>query len=107
MRVLPCSIYTGGAFDDNTCVIIPKTSENLNAILAFIAHEQFHALVRKIDQTVKVTYPTLVKVPFDLARWQAVAAERFPSGLPEPYSDDPTQWLFHGHPAFAMSGTEL
>ena len=34
--------------------------------------------------------------PFDLARWQAVAAEKYPNGLPEPYSDDPTQWLFQG-----------
>jgi len=40
----------------------------------------------------------LVKVPFDLAHWQQVAAERYPDGLPKPYSDDPTQWLFHGHP---------
>ena len=38
------------------------------------------------------------KVPFDLERWQAVAAEKYPNGLPEPFSDDPTQWIFHGHP---------
>ena len=30
-----------------------------------------------------------------------------PDGLPEPYSDDPTQWLFHGHPRYAEAGTEL
>jgi hypothetical protein len=45
-----------------------------------------------------VTNATLVKVPFDLERWQQVAAEQYPNGLPEPYSDDPTQWLFKGHP---------
>ena len=27
-----------------------------------------------------------------------VAAEEYPNGLPEPHSDDPTQWLFKGHP---------
>jgi hypothetical protein len=27
-----------------------------------------------------------------------VAAEKYPDGLPEPESDDPTQWLFHGRP---------
>jgi hypothetical protein len=42
---------------------------------------------------------TCWRVPFDLAHWQQVAAERYPNGLPKPYSDDPTQWLFHGHPA--------
>jgi hypothetical protein len=36
-----------------------------------------------------------------------VASETRPTGLPEPYSDDPKQWLFHGHPSFAESGTEL
>ena len=24
--------------------------------------------------------------------------EKYPDGLPEPESDDPTQWLFHGRP---------
>ena len=27
-----------------------------------------------------------------------MAEERYPHGLPKPYSDDPTQWIFHGHP---------
>lgn len=35
-------------------------------------------------------------MPFDLARWQAVAEEKYPNGLPEPHSNDPTQWLFKG-----------
>jgi hypothetical protein len=39
-----------------------------------------------------------VKIPFDLARWESVAAELFPQGLPEPLSNDPTQWLFGGNP---------
>ena len=54
--------------------------------------------VRKINQKVQVATTTLAKVPFDLAHWQQVAAERYPNGLPKPYSDDPTQWIFHGHP---------
>ena len=45
-----------------------------------------------------MTNAALVKVPFDLERWQQVAAEKYPNGLPEPHSDDPTQWLFKGHP---------
>ncbi|HEX2955902.1 MAG TPA: hypothetical protein VHO70_03690, partial [Chitinispirillaceae bacterium] len=54
--------------------------------------------VRMIDQGLKVTISTFLKVPFDLEYWQKVAAEKYPNGLPEPYSDDPTQWIFHGHP---------
>jgi hypothetical protein len=38
------------------------------------------------------------EVPFDLDYWQSVAEEQYPDGLPEPWSNDPTQWLFGGHP---------
>jgi hypothetical protein len=38
------------------------------------------------------------KVVFELPYWQKVAARVYPNGLPEPESDDPTQWLFHGRP---------
>jgi hypothetical protein len=54
--------------------------------------------VRQFDQSLKVTNATLVKVPFDLDHWTKVAAEKYPHGLPKPYTDDPTQWIFHGHP---------
>jgi hypothetical protein len=38
----------------------------------------------------------MVKVPFDVAHWQEVASREYPNGLPNPYSNDPTQWLFTG-----------
>jgi hypothetical protein len=54
--------------------------------------------VRQIDQKLNVTNATLVKVPFDLDHWTKVAEEKYPNGLPKPYTNDPTQWIFHGHP---------
>ena len=59
---------------------------------------RFNDEVRQIDQSLKPSNNTFLNVPFDLAHWQKVAAERYPNGLPKPYSDDPTQWIFHGHP---------
>ena len=50
---------------------------------------------------VAVTTNTFGKVPFDLTHWQKVAAEKYPDGLPKPFSSDPTQWLFNGSPAGA------
>jgi hypothetical protein len=44
---------------------------------------------------------------FDRHHWRAVAAVRYPHGLPEPQSDHPAQWLFHGHPLSAEKGTAL
>jgi hypothetical protein len=54
-----------------------------------------------------VTNRDLLKVPFDLDRWQRVAEERFPDGLPEPWSDDPTQWLFEGRPEVSTAPLQV
>ena len=53
-------------------------------------------LAREQNAALSVDNGYLAKVPFDLAYWQQVAAEKYPDGLPEPYSNDPTQWLFKG-----------
>jgi len=98
MRQLPCALYDGVHFDNNTAVLVPKNPLHLPAIWCFCSSPEYNEAVRRIDQKLNVTNATLVKVPFDLAHWQQVAAERYPNGLPKPYSDDPTQWLFHGYP---------
>jgi len=98
MRQLSCTFYSGQKFDTNVAVVAPFDTTHLPAIWCFCSSPEFNEAVRQIDQSLKVTNATLVKVPFDLAHWQQIAAERYPDGLPQPYSDDPTQWIFHGHP---------
>ena len=95
---LPVTRYTGEKFDNNTAVLGPLPAEELPAVWAFCSSPEYAAAVREFDQKLNVTNATLVKVPFDLDHWTKVAAERYPNGLPEPYSDDPTQWIFHGDP---------
>ena len=90
--------YTGERFDNNVSAIGPLAEADLAAAWCFCAAPDYARSVREIDQGLKVTNATLVKIPFELDRWKAVAAEKYPNGLPEPYSDDPTQWIFHGHP---------
>ena len=107
MRELAVTRYTGEKFDISCTPIVPHDPAHLPAIWAFCSSPDYVAAVRRIDRKLNVTNATLVKVPFDLAHWQKVAAEKYPNGLPEPYSDDPTQWLFHGHPRYAEAGTEL
>jgi hypothetical protein len=98
MSELPATLYFGEIFDKNTAVVLPHDPSHLPAIWCFCSSPDYNIAVRKIDQKLNVTNATLVKVPFDLDHWQKVAAEKYPHGLPEPYSDDPTQWIFHGHP---------
>ncbi len=98
MSQLKPFLYLGEAFDDNVCPICPVDRDVTPAIWSYVRSEAYHNNVREVDQTLKVTAATLVKVPFDLEHWEKIAEERYPSGLPKPYSDDLTQWFFHGHP---------
>ncbi|SMD44858.1 Methyltransferase domain-containing protein [Aquiflexum balticum DSM 16537] len=98
MGTLSTSIYQGDLYDNNIGVIVPKVESDLLPIFAFCSSPEYNKEVRNIDKSLAVTNATLVKVPFDFEHWQKVAKEKYPDGLPLPYSDDSTQWLFHGHP---------
>ena len=98
MSSIPVACYVGSAFDSNVSAIIPTEDSLVEPIFTFCSSDDFLSAIRKLDQKLNVTNATLAKVPFDLPHWQQVAAERYPNGLPKPYSDDPTQWIFHGHP---------
>jgi hypothetical protein len=102
MTTLPCTLYLGDLFDENTAAVIPKDEKDLPAMWAYCQSQEYRDEVKKLDNSsLKLPNLTLIKVPFDLAHWQKVAAEKYPHGLPKPFSSDPTQWLFNGHPSSA------
>ncbi len=98
MNNLSSTFYEGTAFDTNVAVLIPKRAEYLPAVWAFCSSTQFCIEVRKINTKVVVEYVYYPHVPFDYAHWQTQAQASWPSGLPAPFSNDPTQWLFKGRP---------
>jgi len=98
MKHLPVSLYSGELYDNNVSVIIPNSAEDIPAVWSFCESSDFNTEVRRLNQKLSVTDESFVHVPFDLGHWQRVAAEKYPNGLPKPYSSDPTQWLFNGHP---------
>lgn len=104
---LKASLYAGHAFDKSLATIIPKDEIDTSAILEFCSSSEFVDAVRRIDKKIIVANGTLVKVPFDIVRWREIASNRHPNGLPEPYSDDPTQWLFHGYPQLATDPLQV
>jgi hypothetical protein len=79
MNSLPSSLYCGEFFDDNTYVLIPNDSNLIGSIYHFVRSQEY-----------------MIDVPFDQEYWQKVADAAGP--LPDPYSNDPTQWLFGGYP---------
>ena len=101
MRRLRVTLFTGEIFGDPVAPLIPKDESHVLPLLAYCESDAFRSSVREINQKVCVTPGSFLQVPFDLAHWQKVAAEKYPHGLPKPFSSDPTQWLFNGHPAGA------
>ena len=98
INTLPCSLYSGEKFASEIAVVQPKSDAvNLQTLWSFCISDRFKKQIRLLDQKVAVTNSTLLKAPFDLPYWQKVAEGKYPNGLPEPHSDDPTQWLFEGN----------
>jgi hypothetical protein len=93
------TVHEGVFFHDHVAPIIPNDPDTLAALWCYCSSAEYIAAIRKVDQQLKAAVASFVKVPFDLARWQRVAAQKYPFGLPEPQSNDSLQWLFHGHPA--------
>jgi hypothetical protein len=90
---LRASLYQGEPYDNNLAVITPNNPKHLPALWAFCSSDEFALEVRRLDQKLNLTNATVIKVPFDLARWTAVAET---TSLPEAVSTDPTNWLFQG-----------
>ncbi len=107
MSNLPAAIYLGGAFDSNVSAIVPKRQEDETAIWAFCASDDYPKLVKKLEPSMKANNAVLAKVPFDLTYWKEIATRKYPDGLPKPYSEDPTQFVFHGHPSNCNSVSAL
>jgi len=101
------TLYSGEIFNDGSVPIIPKDKSLVPALYAYCQASEFTQAVRAVTQALRVTNGYFLKIPFDLEYWQKVAAEKYPNGLPEPYSDDPTQWIFHGHPAVSTSPLQV
>jgi hypothetical protein len=107
MNQLKATRYFGAKFDKMAAVLLPRSKELLPAVWVFTSSAEFHSLVREVSQKVDVATATLVQVPFDVERWRRVALEQFPDGLPEPWSGDPTQWLFEGQPEVSTSPLQV
>lgn len=98
MANLPVTFFQGTKFADSSPVLVPFDPDHLLPIWEFCASGALNSALRQFNQKLSVNNGYITKVPFDLEYWQKVAAEKYPRGLPKPFSSDPTQWLFNGHP---------
>ncbi|MBM4289123.1 MAG: SAM-dependent DNA methyltransferase [Deltaproteobacteria bacterium] len=99
MNDLPVTIFTGGPWDTTCCPVIPHYISHLLPIWCYAEDDQFRLNLRSFNQKLSVEVNHFTQVSFDFEYWQKIANNKFPNGLPKPYCDDSTQWIFHGHPA--------
>ena len=107
MASLPSAIYLGEKFDSNMTAIVPMNEDHFLPLLAYGLSGELSKEVRKIDASLKPTNGSFEKIPFDLKYWQSIASDQFRSGAPKPFSNNPTQWIFHGHPKSATDPLQV
>lgn len=98
VRGITATLFSGGCFSKGAVLLCPREQESVVPLYAFLKSKEFENQVRTIDPRVSAATSVLTDVPFDLAHWKKVAAEKYPTGLPKPFSSDPTQLRFSGHP---------
>jgi hypothetical protein len=96
MGSLKATLYTGERFGANCAAIVPNSSGDLAALWEYAKSGQWETDVRAWHHGLAVTAHNITRVSFDAPYWRECA--KHSGGLPEPWSDDPTQWLFTGRP---------
>lgn len=105
MRSLPATLYTGEKFSNSTPVIVPHDEQDLPAVWQFCVSDDFRRTLRQLNPKLSVDNGYVAKISWDPKHWQKVASRA--GGLPEPRSDDPTQWLFRGHVATSTAPLQV
>lgn len=82
-----------------TSIVFTDEADEL-PFLAYAASGELWREVRLIDQKLMISPGSIMDVPFEVEKWADVAAQVYPNGIPLQEINDPTQWLFGGHPAY-------
>ncbi|WDQ14571.1 Eco57I restriction-modification methylase domain-containing protein [Rhodopirellula sp. P2] len=107
MNKIRGTLRYGGPWDTSCCLVVPDNEQDIAPLWCFVESNEFNTELRRINQKVSVEVANFTQVPFDRQRWAAEAIDRFPAGIPEPESNDPTQWLFHGWPSESTSPLQV
>lgn len=102
---LCATLSLGEIVIDKGAAVVPKSERDVPSLWQFLSSREYDAAVREVDAALAVSSGSLVRVPFDAQRWHRAADEAGP--LPEPRTDDPTQWLFGGRPETATDPLQV
>jgi hypothetical protein len=107
MGEMKAAVYNGAMFDHNVGVIVPHSVDDVPALWAFASSGGLERAVRSFHTKLSIETGTLLTAQIDLDRWRMIAADDFPQGLPQPCTEDPTQWLFKGRPESSMEPLQV
>ncbi len=93
VKTLRAGLYYGEIYHNSVAAIVPKDQALIKKVWAFCNSPSFEEEVRRLSPALGVTNRVLIQIPFNPDDWEGE--------LPKPFSSDPTQWLFNGHPAGA------
>ncbi|HID11631.1 MAG TPA: SAM-dependent DNA methyltransferase, partial [Candidatus Latescibacteria bacterium] len=74
---------------------MPLEEVDFHALWAYCTSDEFEENLRMLDKKMSVTAGTFTKVPFDYSKWK----NKYSLEADAPYTNDPTQWIFHGYPS--------
>lgn len=103
---LPSAFYLGGAFDANTAAVIPNDDDELPGLWKFAETGALARSIRKHHHALYVPPHTLLTVPYEADRWRREAHDSPSAPVSSPYTNDSTQWIFHGHPCGTVNWDE-
>ena len=92
------TIFGGGIFDAAAVAFIPHEHYNTFPLLTYTYSSEFSISVREQCQKPSVAPGYFLRIPFDEHKWTSESQKHFGQNVPAGFSDDATQWLFHGHP---------
>lgn len=104
---LRARLSVGDVHAQNCVAIVPNDPKDLGWIYCYVGSEEYREQLKTLAHKLVMPTGVYLATKLDREKWKRIAAERYPNNLPEPSSSDPTQWLFHGHPAYAEKGTTL
>lgn len=95
-------ICCGCKHDKMTIAIVPNHDVSIGSVFSFISSPNYNSELIKLNQKLNIATSTFSRVSFDQVYWQQSVEIQMPNGIPEPYTNDPTQWIFHGHPCASV-----
>lgn len=107
MASTPATLSSGEAWDRNGAMLVPEREIHLLPIWEYSKSDLFRENLRKLNQKLSISEATFPRIEFDLQYWEEIAIKNYPQGIPKPYSNDPTQWIFHGNPLEAKSPLQV